>query len=523
MRFKHLVIISILLAILTIGAASASENITSDDDLQVEGSIEEDSADDVIGDVENEVTGKEGVDIIISDTANIDEYETVVYVSDENYLNGTVKVYVGDNAYPDYTRTFDTRRGEYEHHTVVTVMELGSSNYGISKIRVTYQKNGVEGMYTAEKEVKFTSNFIFYTVNDEYGTALETDEFAYGDKIDFRVHLPESCKNKVRIKFNGKSYDVTLKNGWGSLTVAGNLNLGKYIATATYLGDSINPKQTLTCTLTVNPYVDYDDMAVGEKSAITLYAPKGTSGSATLYNAVHNIDDDIVWGSKITTVDIVNGYAVIPMENLTNGDYEYYLNYTCGNHKGSEFIYFTVYNNTPGYSSSINQVGDTVTVDITGPVSSDTIKIYLDGKFYKSATFATGKISKVITGLSSGQHKIKVLMDSGGKFYSNTFFVTVKQTKDKIKLTLKKIKTIKKSAKKLVLKATLKINGKAKKGLKIKFKFNKKKYSAKTNKKGVAKVTIKKKVLKKLKVGKKVKIQASYGKIVKKMTAKVKK
>ena len=76
---------------------------------------------------------------------------------------------------------------------------------------------------------------------------------------------------------------------------------------------------------------------------------------------------------------------------------------------------------------------------------------------------------------------------------------------------------------KLVLQATLKINKKAKKGLKVIFKFNGKKYTAKTNKKGVAKVTIKKKVLKKLKVGKKVKIQVSYGKTVKKLTVKVKK
>lgn len=80
-----------------------------------------------------------------------------------------------------------------------------------------------------------------------------------------------------------------------------------------------------------------------------------------------------------------------------------------------------------------------------------------------------------------------------------------------IKLTLKTV-TVKKSAKKLVLKATLKINGKAKMGLKVIFKFNGKKYTAKTNKKGIAKVTIKKNILKKLKVGKKVKYQASYGK-----------
>ena len=92
-----------------------------------------------------------------------------------------------------------------------------------------------------------------------------------------------------------------------------------------------------------------------------------------------------------------------------------------------------------------------------------------------------------------------------------------------VKLTLKKVKTVKKSAKKLVLKATLTINGKAQKGLKVTFKFNKKTFTARTNAKGVAKVTVKAKVLKKLKAGKKVKIQASYGKTVKKMTVKVKK
>jgi hypothetical protein len=70
---------------------------------------------------------------------------------------------------------------------------------------------------------------------------------------------------------------------------------------------------------------------------------------------------------------------------------------------------------------------------------------------------------------------------------------------------------IKKSAKKLVLKASLsKINGKYLKGKKIFFKFNGKKYSAKTNKKGVAKVTLKKKIIKKLKVNKKYIVKITY-------------
>ena len=81
---------------------------------------------------------------------------------------------------------------------------------------------------------------------------------------------------------------------------------------------------------------------------------------------------------------------------------------------------------------------------------------------------------------------------------------------------------IKKSAKKLVLKATLKEGKKALKGKKVVFKFKGKKYTAKTNKKGIAKVTIKNKVLQKLKKGKKVKYQVTYLKHTVKRTAKVK-
>ena len=94
---------------------------------------------------------------------------------------------------------------------------------------------------------------------------------------------------------------------------------------------------------------------------------------------------------------------------------------------------------------------------------------------------------------------------------------------EKVSLKLKKV-TVKKSAKKLILSATLKINGKkAKKGTKVTFVFNGKKFTAKTDKKGVAKVTVKKKYLKKLKVGKKITYQVTYGGHTVKRTVKVKK
>lgn len=147
-----------------------------------------------------------------------------------------------------------------------------------------------------------------------------------------------------------------------------------------------------------------------------------------------------------------------------------------------------------------------------------------------------GKGTILISGLSAGTYTATAFFKSNGIFNdavkSTTFKVTVKpaapaKKEAVIKLTLKNVK-VKKSAKKLVLSATLKINGKAaKKGTKLVFKFKNKKFKAKVGKKGVAKYTIKakmlKKLLKKVKVGKKVKYQVTYGGKTVSRTVKVKK
>lgn len=98
---------------------------------------------------------------------------------------------------------------------------------------------------------------------------------------------------------------------------------------------------------------------------------------------------------------------------------------------------------------------------------------------------------------------------------------TLKNCVLKNTLTLKTVK-VKKSAKKLVLTAKLKKGSKVLKYKKITFKFKNKIYKAKTNSKGIAKVTVESKVLKKLKVGSKVTYSASYSnKYINRKTVKV--
>ena len=138
-------------------------------------------------------------------------------------------------------------------------------------------------------------------------------------------------------------------------------------------------------------------------------------------------------------------------------------------------------------------------------------------------TFTINKKTKTVTTDKNGIAQIKITdipkkytitINYMGKTYKNT--VTVKQV-----LKTKKV-TVKKTAKKFTLQATLKINGKLVKGKVIKFKFKGKTYKAKTNKKGVAKVTIKKKVIKKLKKGKTYTVKVIYLKDTVKSSVKVK-
>ncbi|WP_407412997.1 C1 family peptidase [Methanobrevibacter sp.] len=140
----------------------------------------------------------------------------------------------------------------------------------------------------------------------------------------------------------------------------------------------------------------------------------------------------------------------------------------------------------------------------------------------EKVTFLINKKTTTVTTDKDGIAKIKITDVPGkytittkynGKTYTNK--VTVKQV-----LTTSKV-TVKKTAKSFTLQAKLKINGKLVKGKTITFKFKGKSYHAKTNAKGIAKVTIKQDVIKKLKKGKTYTFAATYLKDTIKSTVKV--
>ncbi|MBQ8018390.1 MAG: right-handed parallel beta-helix repeat-containing protein [Methanobrevibacter sp.] len=156
-----------------------------------------------------------------------------------------------------------------------------------------------------------------------------------------------------------------------------------------------------------------------------------------------------------------------------------------------------------------------------------TIRVTLDGKSVGAGKQVTLKIAgKTLKATTNANGYATFNLAVKPKAYTAT--VTYNGISQKYKVTVKnviKAKNIKvkKSAKKLKIKVTLKAGKKAIKGKKVILKIKGKKIKAKTNKKGVATFKIKKSILKKLKAGKKYKYTVTYGKDTVKKTLKVKK
>ena len=455
MKRKYLIIVSLILAILTIGAVSASDDASADvisEDSAGDDVIAEDAGSDELAVEDN------GEDSVIESSDN----DNVVASSDSEDILGNSGNYNG-NEYRVYIRDdyFD--------------MDTNAGSYDVGRVYDDCYVNGRVAFYVDGKQVYSKS------------------------------HSVSEANYNVYVNIN-------------DLVLPSSITAGMHTVTITYFKAGA-PQISQSTSVFFYPALSYlHSMSVGEPNALRVWAGPGVSGTVGIYLYDNFLDRY----NPVANINIVNGVAVYPFSSPVKQTLDYKLGYTINGLQYSDYATVYVKDNTPGYSASVSSsinAGKAATVTFKGVKTNGEISIYVDGKIFKKSTYFGGKYTDMISGLSVGTHQVTIQYSRGDDFYSKTFNVKVKSV---IKLKLKKV-TVKKSAKKLVLKATLKINGKAAKKKKVIFKFNGKKFKAKTNKKGVAKVVIKKKFLKKLKVGKKVKYSVKYGKKTVKRTAKVKK
>ena len=289
-------------------------------------------------------------------------------------------------------------------------------------------------------------------------------------------------------------------------------DVGTYQVLAKFNGDSSYKGSSGTAEFTVIPVDIPEEIETSNEGIFTLEFPGDAEGTLTVF-----ID-----GTKYKVYDITGGILKIDL-SYKKGKYTVTFEYS-GDDNYPAFKKDTnaSIQTNPSIKASnakvIYSAGTTYKITVYKNkgilAKSVSVTIKLNNKKLKPIKTNSKGIASFKITQTPGTYKLKIT--SLGKTVTKT--LTVKHI-----VTLKTA-TVKKSAKKLILQATLaKVNKKYLKKKTVPFKFNGKTYKAKTNSKGVAKVTIKKSVLKKLKIGKKITYQATYLKDTVKKTTKVKK
>lgn len=279
---------------------------------------------------------------------------------------------------------------------------------------------------------------------------------------------------------------------------------------------------TLPSTPTVfNTFVIYEDSV----KSISIEAIANDS----ITGIMQNQDDDKIMvnlaigaaGTVIVNIDginyfaeVKNGTAIVEPAGLVNGQYVAIILYSGDDKYSNQWTIAPItIKHSPVYKITGNK-------DITVPYTGNAVyKVLItrDGKAVGAGERVTVNFNGKNTVVKTDSNGYATLnLDTDAKI--NTYVIKTTyngvSVVNKVKITQiikASDKKVKKSAKVTKIKITLN-NGKALGGKKLTVKFNGKKYSVKTNSKGIALWKVKKSMVKKLKVGKKVKYTVTYGK-----------
>ena len=344
------------------------------------------------------------------------------------------------------------------------------------------------------------------------GVILGPESMTYKSNESISIILPHDATGSLVITKNDvEIFNQKVVNGTASFSLS-DISVGEYNFIAKYRGEDYEDDiEEFEEIIDITPIITYPSrMTAGEKKYLTIECGPEAQG-----NIVIEADVD-----KYATVKLVNGSAKVSLAGLDDGLIDVWVTFQINGLDFEEPFEIDV-NGVPARIAGSKNIKMTYGTDKIHKVTVYTTS----GKFAEEGEYVEIKIGKKTFDTAVGKNgvvKFKIPKSiAPGKYKIKTVYENkAVQSKIVIKhlLKLKKAK-VKSSAKKLVLKATLK---KGMKNKKVIFKFNGKKIKAKTNKKGVAKAVVKNKILKKLKIGKKVKISATYMKDTVKKSVKVK-
>ena len=316
MKFKKIMLIALLLlAVLTIGTVSATEDVDTlavddtGDETIVEAPVDEDATQTAVAD-EDIVEAEQNTDTLASPYANFNdevysEYHSVCSISDySNGINGTVSLFAND------TQVYEQEIAGEEFVSIMAKDIIGSF-YGTYNMKVIY--NGTDGTnYEKEGTVTFTKAIInkVWTPDDFKVTFLTSEiDIDKGDSVIITYFCPEGIKEHSsnlyvyygdgKIDYHAINMELadvgTYKNiTWGSLYV---YNTGVYNLSVRYSEDGENFLELGNATIIVT-----DNHVYSSEDIISIYNYVGTG-----------VDEDCladIYDGEIEGLDgVVTAYA----------------------------------------------------------------------------------------------------------------------------------------------------------------------------------------------------------------------
>ena len=321
MKFKSIMVVSILLlAILAIGAVSASDGHDSDNLT-----------------VSNEQTGLD-VDklaVVENDENLTDEYE---YFEDdyEIIIEKSVNSYgIYDDAGGSVAIRFN---GSEVYNTTdlgYNVVELDDLNiqnldYGTYKVDFIYSGDESHEGFVKSVNVEFTYKFYVYPVDED------TYNFGYGEDVEFYVSLP-SIAGSIEYVVNGKKYTISKEDIYNIVVKAQDLKMGENNISFSYIPNR-GPVKTDYCLINVKYLVEivpqeilYDGVAY-----LTLELPSDAKGDLNIYKVEYSWDDEYGYRPVLTlikNVKVENGIVNESLSGFGPGYHKIYANYT-----GSDYL-----------------------------------------------------------------------------------------------------------------------------------------------------------------------------------------
>ena len=387
--------------------------------------------------------------------------------------------------------------------------------------QVVNLKNGIAQLNISNLEPGTYDVVVSYDGDDNYNKVSNSSSFTIerktvnidvsagdinkGDVAVVTVTVPVDATGIITLTINGKQYNETINKGVVVFEIA-DLGMGTYNIVAEYAGDKYYGGA-------VNDTVSFSVLT--DESIVTEVVTRAY-GSAYDYEALFtdkagnplaNTNVTYVADGKVYNVTTdENGVARLPGGTLSPGNHTIVaVNPVTGQESYNTAVILPRVAETTDIVMDFND-GTVYSVRVLGddgnPVGAGVeVTMIVHSKTYKVKTDANGYATLPIH-LNPGEYILGV--EYGGFKVSNS--LVVKQT-----LFAKKTQKIKKSKKKNKIKAQVKLsNGKPVKGVKLTMKLKGKNVKAKTNAKGIAKFKVPKKVVKKLKVGKKYKVSFTY-------------